>query len=1661
MLKLPEKPDSTSPSLENRVLTVTFQSADTTETQFDEMDGRTFHFGQDEQWGSLEVNGLQRVLNSTFPNRAEGFYHSAHGLFLEVKAAHFLPRALAGDRMVCLHCRKTSNPTSSGTWEWRVVRCRPTDQRNNSIRQLLEVVAATFQEHHSETIRFSRLATSDATNLADWADVSRGTFVPGGTKAHLDLHLVGGWIELHVPGAPLRLMFSQLVTERLAQGDWQITLREHGNLQNPTSEVRYTAEFKLDLTAITEFQQADGPSGAWTMSVLPVQPTLLHSADSSHVSKSAGRDPSTNHVAPLPSEPPGEASASEGIWLSQADEWFHLPVPAWASNTARAETRHWRVSTLVPAWGGHLKADLWLDHCGTKELRFLLKASGELTRIQVGLENLMLSAEAHAGFVPASWQPFPALPPFPDPNRARSLPGPLVWVSSDAQGYALSIAPSVAGLATPSPNITHWVRPPSGLVGPVEWAANDPGAGQRISALRGLIPIQRSECTITFNSQGVEATPSGTARFPEATKGSRCLLVRTRDPRLDTEVEIESYQATRVRWRHANPHLDAFFTRIRPEFAATEPSILPEPLSWARERFQDRPPLSVGVLKVLKETFPRIQNHEPALPSQPQSQPLHQFDSPCFRVLWRLAPLRWDVRAGSTLEQVLNHSGLRILPQHLHLREDNRPARLEFLLRPPSPLDPVLSHQTLTVEWDPEGKDSLHGQIALPAAWLADHHREFTPITFPGPPDDLAIAFLGIESTHPNLEENNLVLRGLKYWFELDGLKLGFESADAMALGDGRWWFITPSPTLDLHGDATGKTARADFSLQHAIAPHLQLREHLLGEKAGTLEVEYGDAKLRFHVRTSYQAAGATIDTHPVSLLRAGSYHLAWAGKTPGTQKHAFDGGFQWGSLTRLFLHLTRDRAGRLAATGMAGWQCTTVPPGLTSASGRATLYATHRGVWSRLRLSGKWLKSPPLTGPLRSLVFPRHEFELTSTSPSEVTVKSSLVPWVIAEQALQPTSPVVHSYLGCSWQQGTLQLTGKVLLLPESGDLAGWGEMVESQHVRPAVQLRLLSPTSARWRMDANVSLSNTGPLRITVPSSADSLPDVPPPLPASDSASVASIGSAKFGLTRLDDGSWIICPVRFSQGTLFNDESTKLWVLHGEGEDMVPMEGFLEKLGSRGRGAATLDSKALRRCAEETLSFLRWRKPAVLEHWQPGPQGSSDRIVTWTLVDAPLLNLFSDLESLLAKRSDPPAVTQPDLGLVSRELTTPVEAATGNLPRSNASLSPLQTGVAVDSDGHPYVTANWEAFAPLLHGVLLFTRETPFDLEDPSRAWLVDRSPWLQPGAAFPPHSPAPTAGSTTVLLPPTRWRFACPRPGELQRLEIEAIGTDNPPTGPDQAPSVSPRWSAEVRTPRARVREFIALEPDTGPEGTVRWRLTPPQSSAPGSVAIRVLAGVPNRRQLPAHTPWLLAVAGDPQALPPEVSLALTFHSKHPFTVVLANRPHRSEGPPDQQMLQLLIGNGAFGRTLAIAVIPQSSEVEVRVRGVRLPETAPVVTDWQCLGTALPSENLPEAIHVPNPAFQILPDSQNHNLLPPLPHLIGILRQGRLIAYGPCLLDLGVEFTEDGSDCHWRFQGHWAPPPAGWAGPPDALVAIRPDGSVNSWSQAVAPASPTPPE
>lgn len=1635
MLRLPQSPSA--PALTDQVLRVEFKSATEHGTAFVAETGAFFHYGPDEQRGAVEVVGLRRILNDGFPDTARGFYHSGQGLFLEVPARHFLPPELADNRWLCLHCRRRND-----RWSWRLVRCLPTAQRRNLVRELLITAAETFRNRLLVRARFSRLAGAEATNVPEWGEEPSDADQPAEAKPGLDLGLSGAWLELDLSGAPLRLALSRLKTSRESDGGWTVTLREETDGRDRSTTVTHTLllDPKLDRVAALK-----GPNGQpWSLTVNPVQPVWHETARPSGVATDPAEDRGaspTGGAEEKPGAPPRPAAAADGLWLSTGDEWFHLPVATWAVNPVAAESRRWRLSALLPPWAAHLDVHVWLDNCGVKELRLRFDSGSKLVGVELGFEKLFVSAEARQGFLPGSWLNVPDRPPCPDLERRWTLPGPLGLLSVNDGAYSLRLDHSSAQLSSATAPVTHWARSAFGLIGPVRWAANDPGATNGLSALRGLLPLQRPTCTVEFRAEDVTASVPKKAAFPDFALGARLFAVRTGDARLSAELEIQNAETALVRHRHANPHLDAPFALPTPALNGGKPTNLPEELTWVRERYADGKVVQVKAAQIL------ALNLGPA-PAAPESKspttdraPLRSVNSAFFSLVWRRAPARWDARLSDALRAVLEGSGLIVHPLRLRFGDDGQPCGLEFRLEPGAPLDPALVQRTLEADLQTPESLALKGSVALPAAWLAGHHRGLEkPILWPERATDPGIAFLGLESSAVSLAEGDLRLANVRYWFRLDGLALSIESEDELALGGGNWWFVSLSPLLSLQPPEAGATV-ASFSLPHAIAPGLVLREHLLGEPAGTLELEYAQAAVRFDVRTTYHPPPSVPPQQPVALLRAGAYHLAWAGLA-GTRTSPFPGGFEFNELTRVFLHLTRDRAGRLAATGMAGWQCGKIPPGFASEAGRATLYASRRGEWTRLRLSGKWTDPADTKSPLRSLVLFRHDLALTSKAPDTVTVERSLTPWLIAEHAASSDGDLVHCYHGCAWQDGTLKLSGAILLLPETTNTAGESPATEIERARAAVQLRLLTPAVARWRLDADAALDHA-PLRLRPPT----LDTLPQELPQAGlhadgpETNLTAVGNARFGLTHLNDGSWLLCPIRESRANLFDDESPKLWVFHEDGEDMVQLEGFLEKIGPLAHPRARLDLATLQRRAEETLTFLRWRKPAVLESWGPGPDGGSERIPTWTLVDAPLLNVFSELDFMSGRHGDRLNLAQPDPGLVTHRLPAPPETQPGPIPQpwpAERDLAP-QTTVEVDPNGHPCITARLGGPAPILESVVQVRRETPFELGDPTGDWSADPTRWVGATASTETTKPDPA----TVLLPPTDWRFACPRPGERQGVAFEVSATDVA-----GAPQVAPFASAQVRSPRADVREVIVLETPTPSDRCVRWRLASAATPSRSGVTLRVLAGYPNRRELRSGSPWPLAVAGSPGALPDGVAVAVQFTSEQPFEVRVGEVSCRADGDAGKSALWLVVGTGAYGRALPVIVIPGSERVQISAGVARLPGSGATVSDWQFLATGLASVDAPADVAIPNPRFTVVPTAQTDTLLPPLPHVIGLLTQGRVTGYGPCLLELDVEFTPDKQDCAWVFKGAWTPNRSDWVGPPDALVAIRPDGSVNSY-------------
>lgn len=1660
-------PDGWQPM--NQMGEVTFSSSDDkvdVSCDIRSRQNKRFHRGESGQYGDVAVSGLT-VFNSWMPDRVDGWYDSRYGLFVDVPAERLLPETLVEGQRLSLQfwCDETTG------WCWRLVRSTPTAQQKNLVRECLQQAWSRLQRRSSLPLRSSPIEHVEIVDLPEWwSPPPAGTHRPEG----LDLRVAGLWVGLDLGGNPLRLQISRLVSTWSDEG---CLLRLVEQPATPTAGATYGMRLSLKDGSVEElWSKGEGRSKRtpnWQLGCRPARPEVVPaSEDAAH-----------------PTPAPSPAEASDGAWFLHADEWLHFPVARWAANPASGETRRWSFGALLKSLAPHLDLSLWLDNSGDKELRISIGDDGEIGGVELLFTRPLLTARARSGFLPGSWLAEPSRPPAPDEERPWLAPGAWTLLAGDESMVGLTgegedtdqlvLEPKAARLRLKK--AVHWQRSPHGLLGPVEWAINDRGATSQLSALRGLLPLQRTDVIVSFGVDGLQVDGEPATAFPESSVGARLLIVAPGTATAHTEVEITAPDQVRVRRRHSNPHLDATFVLPAIALARAGQGPVDARWTWASDRhlgearsLETRTLLDDGAAaEVTPPEVPPDREQGSSTWTQTSMTPMTSFETALATGVWRQSPRRWSVRLRQHARSVFG-TELRIEP--LRVRDGNgAPLSVEFAVLPVdshSPTSEVLRCRPLVAEVihtvsDPTG-GTLTGEVALPAEWLRSHHVE-GPVQFPIAMGEVEIRFLGIVAGKPSVArdgDGDLVIdfTDVVYWFRVDGLNVRFRSPDRLTLERGTWKLssgaASPDEPLLRIVDQS-----ASFSVRHPIAPALVVEEHLLGgQGAGELRLVYGRNSIDLQVRTSYRRATSeraaaasaqpvTASPPPVAILRAGSYHLAWAGTlSPGALSPAAPirlGAFELGDLARLFLHLRREPGtGSLRAMGIIGWTCAAMSLNDTtyrSTSGRATISATQPGQWNVLHVSGRWafvgtrLKELP-----SAIVLARHRF-LLAGDETEVRIASTEQRWILTEHAGSAAPSTIPCYQSLTVDEGGLLLRGSVLLSPSAVVAAMGGHTLR----RGVIELRVMAERSARWAVDLpRESDGRPRSFRVLAPDAPEmgivSIDDSVSRSeldPARDPPAVDRKPNATRGLTLLTDGTWLLCPVDRIADRLPDDTTPKLWIFEDDGETLFPLEGFLERLGSGpDRTAAELVA-----CAEQTLLFLRWRRPAVLETWE---ERDGVHKVKWSVVDAPLLNIFAALDFMAGPVGILAASTQPD-----RARVWPAEHEMEPATEASDCIRFGEVEARRDDAGHPFVKAR---LAPIgAESVLSVRTGTPFENE--GAEWDVTAVPWVPPTSAS---ADAGTNRSSAVgALPPLTWRFACPRPGELFSVAVEAVAQ----AGAENSFAVS-GGEATLRSRRAAVDEPIVLEPSRSEaaehadptQWPLRWQLHEAESEVRSGERLTVLTGLPGVRKLAAGTAWPMAVAWNPAADGPrECPYVVVLHCSSPAPFAISFDGEGRQIDPELERCEacwVLREESAFGKVIRVTVEHASQPVAVEVIVALCPDPSPASGFTVGGAEQFGAPQRSGSILVPNPRFEVVTDDSMEQL-PPAPHFIGLLRAGRLLAYGPALMEVDVEFDTHRTTCTWVRLGSWTPPTTGWTGNPDVVVSIRPDGSTNVWRSAPA--------
>lgn len=1469
---------STTGVAKKSLLQVTFLADGTAEMAVLTEKGSIFRVQQPYEafYGQAKLENQQHVLPAWMAGHlieAGTEFHSDHGVFVGIDTACFFPPAWKTGQLA-VHLQPPA-PSAGGGWTWRLVASTPSQttlpfNASGLINQLEAVIGGTAQ--------FSKPQEIEASNIPQWLGKDAAPERLGNaSKQTVLLELPGTVITLALGAtasrsttSPLRLKADWLKST-YQDGDWIIELIE-GKPVEFFDQHPHPHGARICENPNGHYIE---PIGAWVVPVAPIDATAAQAA--------AAGETAGNKMA---------------LWAhgTASDEWLRLPIPASARVTTAGESRRWQIGELLRGFADSMRAALWLDNCGGKILRISIgprdeDASIVVREMQLFIERLYLEMQLDENF----WLD-PAASLFVPAESAAALnltQTPRVTLMSqpaDLRG-SLQVKIGAAGCELQrragGPPATYWLRHPAGLLGPADWAQADPRAATAVSRLRGLVPTECKDWTLRLPAAGANPAELSPVAFstnepawPEFALGRRLLVASPDDGATFLEIEVGA-GASPVRLRHASPHLDAHYATSRPILSghatgSKDQQARDQVDLWSQvaDRYHPAPDATDGVRGrlSLSDLTPAALVKLAAVPVAPAGtafssrQPARADLWDMVRALWYPDWKRWALVPARPLRLALG-AGLRLLPLGLELNKDGTAVRsAEFMVAPaasddalPQPLrQAAMKLQSLSMDGN---QYTLSGTLALSASWLSGQHATATSIEWvnrtglkegeeikDGSP---TVEFLGLEAGSVEWQTQQLRLLNVRYWFYLDGSPFSVNTRDTLVIVGGKWSYAGEAAMSIATDPATSKATAKFAHVQH-IAPGVELKEFLLDDRSqALLTLKYGGRTLDITVLTSYEAMrGAGAGANPVAVLRGATYHLAWAkplgDPTAASSTVAY---LTLGALTRAFLEVTRNQTGQLEAKGMLGWRC----PGLevdklpfTSREGRATLYARKPGAWSRLRLSGVWTRDATSVGDPQALsvVMPRNDFPVDSAAwPLSICLPNESVAPEVALVCIQFKTKGVGQK---SAQAICFQAMAAPLGMPSTrGDVRARvvnQEWSKKSALRSTAQLgtaRLVAYSSRELR-DQLVSTDPPWHAIALIPSGT-LLPD----LMAAASKTEISRGTKRLtpagsgtlaGLTRIQDtDEWLLCPVEQMDESPPMDRRPKLWLLNTDGEDLVELSGFGEKLGAAATASAP-DRAKLQRSAEQLLSFMRWRKPAVLEYW-------SGDAVTWEIVDAPLLNPFSSLAFMDSAGRRAVVSRQPQPGWVHMQ-SLPVIAENG------LAITPLD-----DAGMRVNMGARLGTSRLLLGREIHFEQGSGFDpqdqIDDAESEWIADSAAWPPPGT-----KEGQSGDTWESLTSRTAWTMATPRPGERVLITAEAVwGAEDSDQFISPVQAISSRSPAGQNEPSAA---GVRIE-----DGAVQWPMGPeivPQESIDAATApdILLMIGGPSGQAVKVNQPFVVAVS-----------------------------------------------------------------------------------------------------------------------------------------------------------------------------------------------------------
>lgn len=1547
-------------------------------------------------WGDTKIK-LRRVFGF-LPFDCDGYLHSELGLQALMPAPNLFPGLLKSNAIVPLLLVYNSQ----GEWKWRLCHSRFDQMDRNLLAEALQQVSGQLSALHPG-IGFSSPAQVRAQLVPVYESAVARWF--RSDDQSVDIPLRNAWLSLQIGASVLRLRVDLLKSE-FSGGKCRLSFWELPSGTSSDGDPDYPSKLLL------RDNQFQAVQLQWPLAASWVRPPDV-----------------SGQMQDMESE--------HGPWLKMADGMVRAQAFAAPGQRAGPESRRW----TLPLPGAEadppvVRASCLLDQSGRKVLRLRFDEHGKLQIAELLIDSPVLDVQldrvqvlANATLAHPDYAP-------PVQHEAWQSLRLLAYASTDAHPQLHLGADETSGtVKLKLPNSQLWCRPKAALVAPSSWAANDSSAREGLSALRGLVPFD-GDITLSLaanaDSAGIE-----NPRFPPLAHGAVLLALGQDQPEPvpTAEIHIVDDGRAQLRHRHANPHLDTQFEQARVDHELVEHASGPR-YAKVKDAYHSGLPMALSAAEVLNGELIVSSAAEPAAGVYQHNWPSMQDATGLLRTVQLGAGnerLRCSVAAQGRLHELLEAHGLRLWPLQLIDK------RLRFSLHAKAPtaaLPAVLRGREASMSAG-EAPD-LSGSVALSSVWLQARLRLL--------PSEGA-RWLGVESDELALrdEEGQLELRltNLSYWFELQGVVFPVKTTDTLVLGmsddqaqvrltgkngqqPGCLHGMDDGEPIPLHRDhdIEGEDEReVHFVKDSVIAPALTLSEHLLGGQARLQLYCDGHPLVDLQLTTYGNEARNSNSNVAYALLQAGAYHLAWAGNVVIRDWKPLSGcGIGLGALSRVFLRLERSADGsRLLASGLLGWHCHALPGGWRNsdaAPARVTFYARQPGQWSAARFSGRW-SSPDGRAIIlwRHAVSTRWDGQQPMALGIDVDDRWLIVQGVSRRNDAAATRMSWFAYQRLDeWQEESILLSGEIALASLAGKESPASTRVLA---RPAIALQLADPQALRWNLKQRVDVDSRKVEAWVVPAGTDErsiwVDGLLPPNAIDAhgdsnweqlSATVSAVPVV--ALTRTRTGGWLLCAVVEQAPLLLHENrQDKLWIFT-ESEEMIELPGFRE-----GGVESANDSEATVARAEDLLSLMRWRQPAVLERW-----GASNT-VNWTLVDAPLLNIFNPLRHF---------TTPPGLG---RAKSTQVDRALVNGGNVQSVAGNGKLELLIDNEAKR-LNARIEPAGDSGPGMLSVRRAIPFDVLNAERAFV---------GTPWPEWSETREADAQTFLTA-TRWSLAAPRPGELQSVLIETCSG-----GLDER-KVSALSLAEGRAPRV-------LNAQTAPQAgadheRLYWSLPagiPSQVplSSPASI-VTVLAGSPDGRDLSSGERWPVVWMRSRAAFEAEAGVVgIVFKSSTGAAVeVEFHEGSRSARltPEAGNWLRLPTEPGCGRLDL---VVRSDAEVQVEFQWSHAEGGEPSSeSEW---AVAPPQGSVPEACTLPSPS-KVMGGLESGHAVRPRPHLIGVVSTRGLLGYGPWLATMDLQLDDMEGDpsfqARWCATGTWSLP-AQLDHQQLALVCIAPNGSV----------------